>query len=126
VDCAPTLFPTPAGYALSTSADNKLLTVDSPAHSGDIVVIYLTGLGRTSPSFNAGEVPTVAARITSTLKITLGSLAVDPIYIKYAGVAPGWAGLYQLNLEIPQNVGTDPEIKVTGDVTSAPAKLAIR
>jgi uncharacterized protein (TIGR03437 family) len=125
VDCAPTLFPS-GDYALATSADNKLLTADAPAHAGDIVVIYLTGLGRTSPSFNSGEIPQVAARVLASLKITLGSMAVDPIYIKYAGLAPGWAGLYQLNLEIPKDTGADPEIRVTGDVTSSPLKLAIR
>jgi len=125
VDCAPTMFPTQGGYALATSADNKVLTPDAPAHPGDIVVIYLTGLGRTSPNFNAGEVP-AAARIVSPLKVSLGGVDLDPIYIKYAGLAPGWPGLYQLNLEIPRNSGPDPEIKVAGDVTAAGLKLAIR
>jgi uncharacterized protein (TIGR03437 family) len=125
VDCAPSLFAS-GDYALATSADNKLLTADNPAHAGDIVVIYLTGLGRTSPSFNPREIPQVAARILASLKITLGTMQVDPIYIKYAGLAPGWAGLYQLNLEIPKDTGADPEIRVTGDVTSSPLKLAIR
>ena len=126
VDCAPTLFPTAGDYALATSADNKLLSPDAPAHGGDIVVIYLTGLGRTNPSFFAGEIPKTAARILASLKITLGTMSVDPIYIKYAGLAPGWAGLYQLNLEIPKDTGPDPELKVTGDVSSSPLKLAIR
>lgn len=125
VNCAPSLFAS-GDYALATSADNKVLTADNPAKAGDIVVIYLTGLGRTSPSFNPGEIPQVAARILASLKITLGTMSVDQIYIKYAGLAPGWAGLYQLNLEIPRDTGADPEIRVTGDVTSAPLKLAIR
>ena len=105
VACAPAAFslPSDAGYAIATSADNKLLTPDAPAHPGDTIVIYLTGLGRTSPSFNSGEVPSIAARIVSTLKVALDGLELDPIYIKYAGLAPGWPGLYQLNLEIPKD-----------------------
>jgi uncharacterized protein (TIGR03437 family) len=126
VDCAPALFAADGGFALATSADNKVLTPDNPAHPGDIVVIYLTGLGRTSPGFNAGEVPNAAARIVSSLKVSLDAHELDPIFIKYAGVAPGWPGLYQLNLEIPRDTRADPELSVTGSVTASGLKLAIR
>jgi uncharacterized protein (TIGR03437 family) len=126
VNCAPALLPAAGGYALAVGADNKLLTADTQARAGDIVVIYLTGLGRTTPSFDPGEVPYRAAAILANLKVTLGTLSVDPIYIKYAGVTPGWVGLYQLNLEIPKDTGTDPQLQVTGDVSSSPLKLAIR
>ena len=49
------------GYAIATDAAGKLLTADAPAHAGDIVVIYLTGLGRTSPNPAMGEIPSYAA-----------------------------------------------------------------
>jgi len=126
VDCAPSLFSSTGGFALATSADNRLLTPDAPAHAGDIVVIYLTGLGHTSPTFNPGEVPSAAARIVSTIKVSLDTQELDPILIKYAGVAPGWPGLYQLNLEIPKGAPADAELKVTGNVTTGGLKLAIR
>jgi uncharacterized protein (TIGR03437 family) len=126
VACAPSLFFSNGGYAIATSADNQLLTPDAPAHPGDIVVIYLTGLGHTSPSFNSGEVPSVAARIVSTLKVALDGREIDPIFIKYAGVAPGWPGLYQLNLEIPKDTPADAELRVIGNVASGGLKLAVR
>lgn len=130
VGSAPSLFPNLDldGYALATSADNKLLTPDAPAHPGDIIVIWITGLGRTSPNPKPGEVPNYAAQVVSlaSLKVTLGGMAMDPTLIKYAGLTPGWPGLYQINLYIPEGVGTDPELKVTGDVTSSGLKLAIR
>jgi len=126
VNCAPTMFPTDGGFALATDAQNQVLTPDHPAYPGDIVVIYMTGLGRTSPSFDAREVPGTAARIVSTIKVSLGGQDLDPVYTKYAGLTPGWPGLYQLNLEIPKNAGTDPELKVTGDVSASGLKLPIR
>jgi uncharacterized protein (TIGR03437 family) len=126
VDCAPNLFAAPGGFALATSADNNLLTADAPAHAGDIVVIYLTGLGRTSPAYNAGEVPGSAAQIVSGVKVALDTMELDPIYIKYAGVTPGWPGLYQLNLEIPMGAPADPELKITGSITTGGLKLAVR
>jgi len=126
VNCAPTFFPAPGGYALATDAAGKVLTADYPASPGDIIVIYMTGLGRTSPSFIAGEAPPGTARIVSSLKIALDGKELDPVYNKYAGVTPGSAGLYQLNLEIPRETGADPEIRVSGDAPASGLKLPIR
>ncbi len=53
-------------------------------------------------------------------------MSIDPSLVKYAGLTPGWAGLYQINLYIPEGVGTDPELRVAGDVTASGLKLAIR
>lgn len=132
VDAAPALFPMAGGYAIATHADGTLLTADSPAHAKDIVVIYLTGLGRTSPNPAPGEILPLTAQAQmvrlSDLKVSLDGSTVDPILIKYAGLTPGSAGLYQINLEVPSNVGTDPEIRVAVANQSSPAglKLAVR
>ena len=61
---------------------------------------------------------------TSDLKVSLGGAAMEPWRIKYAGLTPGSAGLYQINLLLPDNPGTDPEIRVTaGDQTAAAGHL---
>jgi uncharacterized protein (TIGR03437 family) len=128
VDAVPALFPMASGYAIAQHADGTLLTADSPAHSGDIVVIYLTGLGRTSnnPS-RKGEIPQYAEQmlLLSDLKVWLGGTVMDPLLVKYAGVTPGFAGLYQINLELPGNLGTDPEIRVAVGGQSSPAGLKL-
>lgn len=126
VECAPALFTNGDGYAIALSAAYKVLTPEAPAHPGDTIVVYLAGLGRTSPAFAAGELTYFAARITSPVAVSLGGVKLDPIYLKYVGLAPGFPGLYQLNLEIPKGTASDPVIQVTGDETSAGLKLAIR
>jgi uncharacterized protein (TIGR03437 family) len=130
VDAAPALFPMAGGYTIATHADGTLLTADSPAHVGDTVVIYLTGLGQTSPNPAPGQILGSAARMLGLkdLKVSLGGVTLDPLYIKYAGLTPGSAGLYQLNLYLPDYVGTDPEIQVSVAGQSSPAglKLAVR
>jgi uncharacterized protein (TIGR03437 family) len=127
VNCAPALFALAGGYTIATSAQGKLLTPDAPAHPGDTIVIYLTGLGRTSAQAFPGEIPRSANPILAlaSLRVTIGPVAVAPALIKYAGVTPGSGGLYQINLIVPEGVGIDPELKVTGDVTSGGLKLAI-
>jgi uncharacterized protein (TIGR03437 family) len=128
VDCAPALFALADGYTIATSVQGKLLTTDAPAHPGDTIVIYLTGLGRTSAKPPPGDIPKAADSILalSSLKVIIGPVTVTPALIKYAGVTPGSGGLYQINLVVPEGVGVDPELKVAADVTSAGLKLAIR
>jgi uncharacterized protein (TIGR03437 family) len=128
VDCAPALFQMDGGYAIATSASGKLLTADAPAHPGDIIVVYITGLGRTLINPQPGEVPRAASQIVNlvSLKVAIGPVTLDPALIKYAGLTPGSAGLYQLNLAIPDGVGTDPQIVVTGNIGSGGLKLYIR
>ena len=130
VDSAPALFQMEGGYAIATHADGSLLTASSPAGGGDTIVVYATGLGRTVPNPRPGEIPTYAAQMVrpGDLKVSLGGVALDWWRIKYAGLTPGSAGLYQINLLLPDNPGTDPEIRVTvGDQTAAAGlKLAVR
>jgi uncharacterized protein (TIGR03437 family) len=127
VDSAPALFAGPNNYALATDAKSNLLTADNRARAGDIIVIYATGLGRTSPAPRSGEIPRYAGQMAAlaSLKITLAGRAVDPIFIKYAGLTPGSAGLYQINLEVPPGTDPDPEIQVTAGTQLAPANLKI-
>ena len=127
-DAAPALFALPSGYAIVTHADNSLVNADSPAHAGEIVVIYATGLGKTAPNPGTGEIPWYAAQIValSSLQVWLDGSAVDPALIKYAGLTPQSAGLYQMNVALP-GTGADPELRVTvaGQTSAAGLKLAI-
>ncbi|HLK63298.1 MAG TPA: IPT/TIG domain-containing protein [Bryobacteraceae bacterium] len=129
VDAAPALFAMSGGYAIATHADNTLVTADSPARAGEIIVIYATGLGKTAPNTATGEIPWYPAQISalSSLQVSLGGAVVDPGLVKYAGLTPQSAGLYQINLAIPGNPGTDPELRVTvaGQTSSAGLKLPI-
>ena len=45
--------------------------------------------------------------------------------IKYAGLTPGVAGLYQINLEMPKEIGNDPEIRVTAGIRPAQTGLKL-
>ena len=127
VNAAPALFVQPGNVAIATDAAGKLLTADAPAHAGDIVVIYATGFGMTSPNPSNGEIPMYAASTlpSAALKVTLNGAAVDALYVKYAGLTPGCAGLYQINLELPVGTPADPEIRVSAGSFLAPSGLTL-
>jgi uncharacterized protein (TIGR03437 family) len=114
IDAAPALFAF-AGYVIAAHADGTLLTPDAPANAGDAVVIYATGLGKTLPNPAPGVIPLTPDRVAaaSTLNVYLNGVAINPSFIFYAGVTPYCAGLYQINLFLPGDAPTDPEIRVS-------------
>jgi len=46
-------------------------------------------------------------------------VAVESSAIGYAGVAPGYGGLYQVNLTLPKSTGKNPEIRLQLDGASS-------
>lgn len=116
-DAAPGLFQLDLQNAVATEADGSVLTPAMPAKPGDIVILYATGLGAVAPPAIYGQVPAAAASLVSgaNLSILLDGAAVDPSAIDYAGVAPGFAGLYQINLTLPLSTGSNPEIRLQLD-----------
>jgi uncharacterized protein (TIGR03437 family) len=113
-------------YAIATLVDGSLLTETAPAKPGDIVVLWATGLGVTTPPAIYGQLPTAAAPLepSANLEVLLDGVAVESSAIGYAGVAPGFAGLYQINLTLPKSTAHDPEIRLQLDgATSIPKVL---
>jgi len=90
------------GLATIFRYDNgQLVTPTNPLHGGDTVVIYLTGMGPTSPTVQAGlqTPPTLLTSVTQAPSLTLGSTNLS---ISYAGLVPGsLSGLYQINAVVP-------------------------
>jgi uncharacterized protein (TIGR03437 family) len=100
-----------------------VLTPSSPARPGDIVILWATGLGQTTPPAYNFQLPTAAAPLIAgaNLEVLLDGVAVPSSAIEYAGVAPGYAGLYQINLLLPLSTGANPEIRLQLDgATSIP------
>jgi uncharacterized protein (TIGR03437 family) len=118
---APGLFQLDSQNAVATLPDGSVLTPTSPAKPGNIVILWATGLGAVVPPVDGFELPTAAARLVAgaDLSILLDGTPVDPGAIQYAGVAPGNAGLYQINLKLPLNTGNNPEIQLQLDGASS-------
>jgi uncharacterized protein (TIGR03437 family) len=79
-----------------------------PAKAGDALTIYAIGLGPTTPGVVSGQpAPATSpfAPLTSTATINFGAgpggMVVVPLY---AGLTPTFAGLYQINVVVPQGL----------------------
>ncbi len=71
-----------------------------PAKPGEFLTIYASGLGESFEEVAAGDAAPSNRQILLRNKVTVvaGGLEVEP---GFAGLAPGAAGLYQVNLQLP-------------------------
>jgi uncharacterized protein (TIGR03437 family) len=83
------------------SADYSLVTASSPARAGEVIVIYATGLGPVSPQVPVGTAaPLLPSSVTVfTPKVLIGGVDARVVF---SGLAPGMAGVYQLNVWVPK------------------------
>ena len=112
VPAAPQLFASADSHVIAQHADYSLITADSPAIAGETIVVYASGLGPTEPNPAPGEIPKYPAQTAGSLTVSLDGSALPQELIKYAGVTPGTAGVYQINLLLPASLGANPEIRV--------------
>ena len=99
-----------------------------PARSGGAISIYCTGLGATDPTVPSGQPapagPPATVRTPVTVLIGGQSAAVS-----FAGLAPGFVGLYQVNAEVPAGVtpgGAVPVVLIQRGVQSNTATIAVQ
>lgn len=120
-------------YAKAVHQDfRSLVTPASPAHAGETVHVYLTGLGpldQTLPTGAPGPSAPPAHPVTP-LACTLGSTFSPPLPMPYLAYATGLIGIYQADLTIPDNApeGTSVLYCATSDgsavrVTGAPLSI---
>jgi uncharacterized protein (TIGR03437 family) len=103
-----------------------------PAKAGDTLTLWAIGLGSTSPFVATGQAAPSSeplARLTTTPTINFGGGIGGAIAIPdFAGLSPGSAGLYQINVRIP-DLAPKGAVYVTlafGDSTSNPVQIVIQ
>ncbi len=77
-----------------------------PARPGDVILVFGTGFGPTTPPVEAGALASGPAPLVNGVSVRIGGLALSSSDILYAGAAPTFAGLQQFNLRIPAGVGS--------------------
>jgi uncharacterized protein (TIGR03437 family) len=94
--------------AAITHANNTLVTPVSPAVPGETVVLYMTGLGAVTPAVKDGSAAPSKPLSTTAAVQTIyingacpNSPNCDASNITFQGLAPGFAGLYQVDFTIP-------------------------
>ena len=125
-DASPALFQVDAQTAIATRLDGSLVTSAAPGRPGDVLTLYATGLGHTVPPVSYRSIPNKAAPLErlAEFQVLLDGAPLDRSLVLYAGVAPGYAGLYQINVKMPDAVGPNPAVQISlGALISPPGLL---
>ena len=97
------------GYAAAERPDGSVISEANPALIGETEAVYLAGMGAVSPSVGDGTAApgvtagSTLANTTTTPAIYIYDTAgnVGTPTITFSGLAPGFAGLYQIDFTIP-------------------------
>jgi uncharacterized protein (TIGR03437 family) len=114
---------------LAAPADGQF--AGQPARRGtDYISIYATGLGPVTNQPASGAPapasPSPLAQTISTVTVTIGGVTATPTF---AGLAPGWVGLYQVNVLVAANAPAGDAVPVTvsvGGVISNQVTMAVQ
>jgi uncharacterized protein (TIGR03437 family) len=115
------------GQGAILNVRNVLVDASAPAAAGDVVQVFATGLGATSPTVasGVGAPASPLANVTATVTATVGG---QPAQVQFAGLAPNFVGLYQVNVQIPSGLtpGPVPLALAVSGVPSNTVTLAVK
>jgi uncharacterized protein (TIGR03437 family) len=116
------------GQGVIMDAANRLVDAANPAKAGDVVVVYCTGLGATNPAVRSGEAAPSSplAKVVTPVTVAIGG---QPGAVQFAGLTPGYVGLYQVNVQIPGGITPGPSVPLVISQDGVPSNtvtLAVR
>jgi len=99
-------------------SDYSLVTSASPAKPGETLTIYLIGMGGTNPPVASADLPPVGtlARAVEPPTVMIGGKQAA---LSFSGLNPGFVGLYQINLTVPDGVSGELPVVITQDGVEA-------
>lgn len=123
---APALFIANGSAIAVKHPELALVTAANPAAAGDVLILYVTGLGQTRPALETG-VPVAAAPLSEPAPVTV-TVGGQNATVIGAAAAPGFLGLYQVAVTMPAGVSAGPANVVLrmGNVSSVPAAVMTR
>ena len=114
----------------SQNGSSQVLPGSRPAARGEVIHIYATGAGDTTPSLASGEAapaggsPLVFTKVQPT--VTIGGVQAR---VFFSGLAPGFVGLWQIDAEVPASVtpgAVVPLVITAGGVQSNTVTIAVQ
>ena len=95
--------------------------ITRPVRAGDTLVFYAAGLGGVDRTMQAGTAAPAnpPAMVSGELIVKVNGV---PARVLFAGLAPGLVGVYQLNIQVPEGVGSDSAAQLVVSVNGQESK----
>jgi uncharacterized protein (TIGR03437 family) len=109
-----------SGYAVGVRVGDGAAVAGMAVKAGDVLELYGTGFGPTSPAVASGAVFSGAYQAANPVTVTIGGIAAP---VSWAGLIG--AGLYQINVTVPSGLagGDYPIIATVSGVSSQSSAL---
>jgi uncharacterized protein (TIGR03437 family) len=121
----PGVFADQQGQAAVLNANGSRNSPQSPAAVGATVSLFLTGQGQLKTPVEDGDAPPSGAIVHASAPVSV-AIGDAPAVVGFAGLAPLYAGLAQINLKVPAlATGSYPVIVTIGGVLSNSAQISI-
>jgi uncharacterized protein (TIGR03437 family) len=97
----------------------------TPAHAGETVILYGTGFGPSNPQISSGTLASKPYALNPLPAVTIGGVTAQ---VAYAGLVPGLADIYQLNVVVPSSLanGDWPVVATVNGLNSAPSLITVQ
>ena len=106
-------------------ADGSLNSAQSPARPGQYVTAYLTGQGLVDPAVTTGDIAPSSPFSFPVAPVVIKIGGVTAV-VQFDGLAPGFVGLLQLNVLIPDVPAGELSFEASvGGVSDASAVISI-
>jgi minor extracellular serine protease Vpr len=126
-DYSPAFFEVGSGAVAALDANYSLVSATNAQSAGQVVMLYANGLGPVTNQPASGEPApgNPLAQTKSKPVVTIGGKQAD---VSFSGLAPGFAGLYQINATIPSGLtaGNQPITVSIGGKTSKTSTIAVQ
>jgi uncharacterized protein (TIGR03437 family) len=108
--------------AIVRADNNQLTTFSNPVRHGDVLTIYLTGLGRTAPEVPIGNAAPSDQLSNAVVQpvVTLGGIRAE---VQFAGLTPESVGLYQINIRVAGTVPAGDSVPL--EITQGSGSTAV-
>jgi uncharacterized protein (TIGR03437 family) len=130
VESSPAIFTVTGGtgQAAAINEDGSVNSPSNPALRGSVLVLFATGEGKTSPPGVEGRPASTPLPVPALpVSVKIGGYAAT---VLYAGAAPGFSGLLQINVRTPSGFappGIQPVTVQIGTAVSPPGvTVAVR
>jgi uncharacterized protein (TIGR03437 family) len=125
VPAAPGLF-FQGSHAIVQNFDYSLNSSSNPAQDGALIIAYLTGAGAVSPPVADGApaLSSPTSNVTATVTATIDAQTAE---VKFAGLAPNFVGLWQVDVIVPAGLKTGeyPLVISVGGESSNAANVSV-
>jgi uncharacterized protein (TIGR03437 family) len=113
-----------AGLAAAQDINYALINRSHPARRGEVVQLYLNGLGPVTNQPASGE-PTGSSTFSTTLVAPSVTVGGRPAQVIFSGLTPGVVGLYQVNAILAADTPTGDQ-QVTVSIDGVPSKPSVQ